>query len=209
MVSPYLFPFSVLAIMSSNDYYIEEDSVNMGGRDDEYSANYQLRESIAGTATGIFTSSNYMLGAGYQQMIREPAMLSCNISNEFIELETISPDSVASDYVTLSVTTNSEGGYQIAIAENHNLKSDVTEIGDVADGEVSPGHEEYGIRTSGTDGQMNDADTAITEVFQIVASADSWVSNSQTTVVYKASVDPLTPAGQYNHSTAFICTVKY
>jgi len=209
LVLTIVLPFSVLAIMSSNNYYIEEDSVNMGGRDDQYSANYQLRETIAGTATGIFTSSNYMLGAGYQQMIEEPQMLSFNISNEFVDLETIGPGFISSDYVVLSITTNSEKGYVIALAENHNLKSDVIEIADVTDGEVSPGHEEYGIRTSGSDGQMNDTDTAITEAFQTIASANNWVNNSQTMVTYKASVDPLTPAGQYNHFTIFICTVRY
>jgi len=202
-------PFSGLAMMSSSNYYIEEDSVNMGGRDDQYSKNYRLRETIAETATGIFTSANYTLGAGYQQTIKEPQMLSFNISDEFVDLKTISPDSVASDSIVLSITTNSEKGYVIALAENHNLKSEATEISDVVDGEVSPGHEEYGIRTSGSDGQMNDADSPITEIFQTIASADNWVNNSQTTITFKASVDPLTPAGQYNHFTTFICTVRY
>jgi len=202
-------PFSVLAAMSSSGYYIEEDSINMGGRDDQYSDNYQLRETLAETATGILTSSKYILGAGYQQMIEEPQMLSFNISNEFVDLKTIGPDSVASDSIVLRITTNSEKGYVVAVAENHNLKSDVTEISDVTDGKVSAGHEEYGIRTSGSDGQMNDADTAVTETFQTVASAGSPVNNSQTTVIYKASVDSLTPAGEYNHITTFICTVKY
>jgi hypothetical protein len=64
----FLLPLFVLAAMNSEHYQIKSDSINMGGVDIQSSSNYQLRDTLSETATGLLQSSNYNLGGGYRHM---------------------------------------------------------------------------------------------------------------------------------------------
>ncbi|MEK7189596.1 MAG: hypothetical protein AAB666_01295, partial [Patescibacteria group bacterium] len=110
---------------------------------------------------------------------------------------------------TLTVTTNSPTGYTATIAEDGNLRSGANDINDVSDSNVTAGAEEYGIRTSGTAGQMNNSDTAITIASQTVASTSTIATSEQTSIAYKAAVSASTESGTYSHTVTFTTTVNY
>ena len=60
-----LFPLVGFAMTSTN-YQITWDDINVGGTDQSSSSNYYLDDSIGGLATGDSTSSEYSLSAGYR-----------------------------------------------------------------------------------------------------------------------------------------------
>jgi hypothetical protein len=136
---------------------------------------------------------------------------SFSISANALDFGTLSPAAVSTVNYQVTTSTNGEWGYVTTIVEDGNLRKidESYEISDVADGEVSAGHEEYGIRTSGSEGQMNNQDYAITSTIQTIASYSGPISNSQTTVNHKVSIDPSTPSGKYYHIVTLICTSTF
>lgn len=55
-------------VMSSNNYRIQHDSVNIGGVDFSSSDSYKLSDTVGEMATGKSSSDSYNLYAGYRQM---------------------------------------------------------------------------------------------------------------------------------------------
>ena len=136
--------------------------------------------------------------------------LSFSISTNTLDFETLSPAAISTVNYNATTSTNGEWGYVTTIIEDGNLRIDGGhEIYDVADNEVTADHEEYGIRTSGSQGQMNSQDYAIISTTQTVASYSGSIENSQTTVNHKASIDPSTPSGRYYHIITLICTSTF
>jgi hypothetical protein len=202
----FLIPQLVLAYMSSENYTIWLDSLNYGGEETSSSANYKLRDTLGEIGTGILSSPNYRALIGFRRIEPEPT-ISFWISKNSIDFGTLSQSSVASDSVTVSTRTNADYGYATTIYEDGNLRTVAgADIDDVADGEVTAGSEEYGIRTSGAHGQMNDADTAITTTPQVVASYSSWINLSTVTITFKVSISALTAAGHYSHIVTLVTT---
>lgn len=60
-------PLVIGAVMSSSNYAIQSDSVNLGGGQSS-SANYKVEDTAGEVATGDSESTNYKIKAGYQQM---------------------------------------------------------------------------------------------------------------------------------------------
>jgi len=136
--------------------------------------------------------------------------LSFSISTNSLDFETLSPAALSTVNYNITSSTNGEWGYITTVVEDGNLRDPgVHEISDVTDGEVDAGHEEYGIRTSGSEGQMNSSDYAITLTNQTVASYSGPIENSQTTTTHKVSIDPSTPSGRYYHIITLICTSTF
>jgi len=59
---------SVFAVMSSSNYKISVDSINVGGID-QGSASYRLKDTIGEIATDESKSASYRVKAGYQQLV--------------------------------------------------------------------------------------------------------------------------------------------
>ncbi len=55
-------------VMSSDNYRIQQDSVNIGGTEDSTSNSYKLKDTAGEIATGKSSSDSYNLYAGYRQM---------------------------------------------------------------------------------------------------------------------------------------------
>lgn len=158
--------------------------------------------------SGEFTMTDW--GPESAQATTSALELSFSISNNALDFETLSPSAVSTVNYTVTTSTNADYGYSTTIQEDGNLrKTDGADINDVTDGEVSAGHEEYGIRTSGSQGQMNSQDYAITSSVQTIASYSQPITNSVTTVNHKASIDPQTPAGRYLHIVTLITTARF
>lgn len=136
--------------------------------------------------------------------------LSFSISTNALDFQTLSPAAISTVNYNVTTSTNGERGYLTTIVEDGNFRIEGGyEISDVTDGEVNAGHEEYGIRTSGAQGQMNDQDYAVTLTVQNIAAYSGPIENSQTTINHKVSIDPVTPPGQYYHIITLICTSTF
>lgn len=198
-----------LALMNSESYINWMDSLNFGGEETSTSTNYKFQDTLGEIGTGRISSTNYAGLIGFRQSESDPKM-TFTISGNSIDFGTLTTSTVSSDSITITTTTNAVDGYVTTIYETENLKTGAgSDIDDVADGTVSAGAEEYGVRTSGAAGQMNGADTAITTSPQTVALYNSWINGSAVTITFKAAISSLTAAGAYAHNVTLISTGRF
>lgn len=164
--------------------------------------------AITGTggefAMASTSGDTFVLRSGFQAA--ERGVLSFLLSSGALSIGPLSVNAVSPAGVTLTVSTDSETGYTMAITENGDLRFGSDSINDVSDGSVTAGFEEYGIRTSGDDGLLG-TDTAISGNLT-VASASGRVINRQTVVTFSASMGSNTPPGTYSHIVTFTITVN-
>ncbi len=101
-------------VMSSTNYTIQSDSVNVGGGNST-STNYGLESTVGEIATGRASSTNYELRAGYQQM--QEVFLSLSAAADVTLLPTLGglTGGVSSGTTAVVVTTDSPAGYQLMI----------------------------------------------------------------------------------------------
>lgn len=207
-------------VLSSTSYRILSSSINCGGNT-ATSNSYALQDSACETVgpgasdtNAVFTtSSSYSIGAGYQAMTDIPT-LSVTLSGASIAFGTLSTGSVttATPTIDVTVTTNAVGGYSATIIADGALKISGSNVfGDVTDGTVTAGQNEYGFRTSGADGQFNATDTCVpfstsgcSTTPKVFATNTSWVSSKTTTLSFKASPSGITPAGSYSQAITII-----
>lgn len=196
--------------MNSENFKLFADVVSVGGSE-PVSENYRVFNT-EGEASGVdptkTTSTNFQVHAGFQAMANT-IYVSTAPSASSLSLGELSVSSVSSNSETVTINTNSPTGYTTTIQEDGNLRSGADDINDVADGTVTAGTEEYGVRTSGIAGQMNSADTAITGIAQSVAASSTPVNNEVTTLAYKAGISASTAYGNYSHQVTFTTTVNY
>ena len=207
-------------VLSSDSYRILSGSINCGGNT-ATSASYALQDSACDTvgpgasdSNAVFTtSSSYVVGGGYQAMTDIPA-LSVSLSGTSIAFGTLSSSSVttATPTIDVTVTTNAGSGYSATIIADGAFKiSGGNSFGDVTDGTVTAGANEYGFRTSGSDGLFGSTDTCMpfttsscSTTPKIFATNTSWVSSSTTTLSFKASPSTTTTAGGYAQAITII-----
>ncbi|MFT7507102.1 MAG: hypothetical protein ACI92I_000240 [Acidimicrobiales bacterium] len=107
-------------VMTSSNYQIQSDSVNVGGGLSS-STNYSLESSAGEIATGQSDSTSYSLRAGYQQM-QEVYIAVSSASSSL----TLSPSiggvtgGTSNGSTTVTVTTDSISGYQLTIEAEGN-----------------------------------------------------------------------------------------
>ncbi len=202
-------PAVSLALMNSESYINWMDSLNFGGEETSTSTNYKFQDTLGEIGTGALSSTNYIGLIGFRQSDADPKMTFFFFFT-LVNFGTLSPSAVSSDSITITTTTNAIDGYITTIEETENLKTvGGVDINDVADGSVTAGSEEYGIRTSGAAGQMNGADTAITTAPQAVAANAVWINGSVVTITFKAAISTTTAAGVYNHIVTLISTGRF
>lgn len=191
------------ASMTSSNYTILNDSQNCGGGKST-STNYILFDSLCENAAGEQISASTVLDAGLQAGKDKP-FIDATLSGNALAFGTLSPSSVSTSDITLTVSTNG-GGYTADIMTDGALR---TSGGDAftdasASDTIFAGSGKYGIRTSGDDGQYNSADTGIGTTAKTFASRSSSVGGSVTTVTFKAAPSALTDAGQYSQAITII-----
>jgi hypothetical protein len=102
-------------VMSSPNYRIQSDSINVGGTHQE-SNNYTSEDTIGEIATGESTSTLYKLKAGYQQM--QESYISMSFSTPSVELlPSIGGLSggMATGTVLITVITDNPAGYSLYV----------------------------------------------------------------------------------------------
>lgn len=101
-------------VMSSTNFQLQSDSINVGGGNST-SSNYIQESTLGEIATGRLESANYSLRAGYQQM--QEVYLALNGG----ESVTMSPNipgvtgGESNGSTTVTVVTDSPAGYQLTI----------------------------------------------------------------------------------------------
>lgn len=197
------------AYMSSPNYVNWMDSLNFGGEETSTSTNYRMQDTLGEIGTGPISSTNYGALIGFRQTESEPKF-TFTISKNAIDFGPLMVGSIFSDSVDVATTTNAVDGYYTTIVEDGEFRTAVgDDINDVTDGSVTVGDEEYGIRTSGANGQMNGADTAILSTPQTVAEYGSFIDSDTTTITFKVSISTTTAAGYYEHTVTLISTGRF
>jgi hypothetical protein len=133
-----------------------------------------------------------------------PAILSLTLDANTVDLGMLNLFTVGTDSHTISVTTSATNGYTCAVTEDGNLLNGAADINDVADGAVTAGSEEFGLNCSGADCDLTE-DTPITGSSLTVASNGAAVTNSTTTMIYKAAVNSTTVNGAYSNIVTYTC----
>jgi hypothetical protein len=197
----------IFAAMSGGDYDILIDVFSTGQGSSASGGDYALESTVGESVVGRIISGTTSLGGGFWQAANIGS-LSYTLSESALTLSFgASPTGVvASDSLILTVTTDNSTGYAATISESGNLASGANDIDDVTDGEVTAGSEEYGIRTTGGDGQLA-TDTAIAGTVT-VASNSGTVTDAATTVTFRAAASSGTQAGSYSHTTTFTVAVN-
>jgi hypothetical protein len=202
-------PQVVWAGMSSTNYKIWADSLNLFGDEDSTSTNYALSDTGGELGTGEMSSANYNASIGYWGMIWDPTIIF-SIADTAIDFGTLSSQEVKTDTTTFDVATNGWQGYVVTVRGETGLKdTNGYTIAGVAAGTVTAGVEEYGISTSGRDGQINSTDEAITTTPTTVAAYNSFTDTITTTVTFKVAITDMTEAGNYSQNLAFVATGRF
>lgn len=139
----------------------------------------------------------------------DTSFISIAVSSHIINFGVLTTGSVSTDTTTATVGTNAPFGYVAQIYTDgtfRNIHNDT--INPVTDGTVTAGSEEYGIRTSGTDGQFNSTDQGISTTPVTFASSTT-ASNNATIITFKAAISGITPAGTYHQIAYLIATGRF
>lgn len=217
---------TVFAEATSTSYRVTSGTVGCGGGTST-STSYTLYDSLCevggpgpSSYSPFATSTTYVLGSGFQTMQEQPH-ISVSYSTTTITFGTLSTGAVASSAVTVTVTTNAPNGYVSSLVANNALRqtsATSNTIDNVSDGGVTAGSEEYGFRTSGTNGQYNATDTCVpytgadsdspacTTTAKTFASSSTWASADATILTFKAAISTTTAAGSDYAQTITIIT---
>jgi len=207
-------PLQKVVSMQSANYKIEKDSINFGGTDDGQSANYNLQDTMGEIGTGLSDSTNYIMKAGYRQMVEEAVdpTFTFVIDSTTCALGTLSTGSVSTCTYTITTTTNAEDGYITTITEDGNFRDGTSDINDVTDDEVTAGAEEYGASSNDADSldiitTAGNAATGIDGTNKTIAQDITGpVSADAVIVTHHASIAATTVAGSYSHIVTLIST---
>lgn len=120
-------------VMQSSNYQIQSDSINFGGGFSS-STNFQQESTFGEIATGRSTSTNFELRAGYQQM--QSVFIAISTTGAVIMDTPLGGLSAgeSTGSSTVTVTTDSSGGYQLSIRASTNpAMQSTTTVDTIAD----------------------------------------------------------------------------
>lgn len=123
-------------VMTSSNYQIQSDSLNVGGNDTSSSSNYSLKTTLGEVGTGPSNSASYSLGAGYRQM-QEVYIALSGTSDITMDppLQGVS-GGTSNGSTTVTVITDSPSGYALTITFENDpaMKKGADTIADYAPG---------------------------------------------------------------------------
>ena len=219
---------SVGATMSSTNYKINADSINIGGGQSS-SANYKMEGTIGEAATGDSASGSYGIEAGYQAMWDYPPYLSFSLDGNYVDFGVLDSYLPSFDTTGFTVSTNADNGYAVTVAGNtltHSNASDtISAMGTAALSSI--GTEQFGINlvantspSVGADPDPFDTsgeaatgyDTANYFKFvsgDTIASASSFTYPTTFTISYLGNANITTEGGWYTTVLTLIATGRY
>ena len=195
--------------MSSTSFVITSDDLTSGGGNSN-SASFVSESDVAGIATGEdAASASYKSCAGYPCTLGAEPSITFSVTPNSIALGTLTSSAVASGTTTITTTENAANGYiTTVVGDGHFRNVGGSYIGDVADGTVTIGANEYGIGLSGTDKAFSD-DESVTTTPRTVASNAGPATGSAVVVTFKAAAGSTSAAGTYSQIATFITTGSF
>lgn len=135
-----LIQVSAAQVMTSSNYKIQSDSINVGGGSST-STNYRLESTAGEISTGNSTSTNYQLRAGYQQMNEVFISMTTPVAVTMAPSLGGLTGGISTGSTSVVVVTDSPAGYQIMIRASNtpamqsgvNLIADYVPVGAVPD----------------------------------------------------------------------------
>ena len=214
----FAFAASEVFAMSSSNYQINADVIGASGALGN-STNYQLNDTLGEPVIGVGSSANYELQQGFQYMINTG--ISLIVDSDTKNLGSVNPGSSVQGQSTIGVTTDSWGGYNLLISENHSLlhTDTVTAINDYSCDISNPcvwsGYG-FGFTVySGTDVEVkwgSDPDfnyAAVPLVDTIFHSKSGYSSGDDETVVqYNVAPSSSQKSGSYSNVILFTALAK-
>ena len=214
--------FFVVSLLGMFFLSIPRLSASMtGGAFELYADTFSIADGFASSTdytlegTGAFSSATstggaYELRGGFQA--QEKGILTLSLSTTTLNLGVLSVSQVTtSSPVLVSVSTDSETGYSLSIAEDGNFRSGVHDINDVADNDVTAGNEEYGMEVTGTDraSTLPAGDQPVIGPGTTIANRTGGVTNRETTIKFLAAINSSVMGGlTYSHQVTFTLTVN-
>ncbi len=218
---------SVQGSMSSANYKIEADSVNISGNQSS-SASYKIEDTVGEVGTSDSESASYKTRAGYQAMWDYPPYLSFSLDGNYVAFGVLDPYLPSFEETKFTVATNAQNGYVVTIAGDTLTHSNGIEtieaMGATADSS-SIGTEQFGINLKDNSNPDVGAEPdggsgspygqyAIKDKFafhsgDIIASASSFTYPTIFTISYLGNVAIDTEAGWYTTVLTLIATGRY
>lgn len=103
---------------SSESYKIDADVLGVGG-DAGSSENFKLTDTIGEPIIGVGTSENFKDKAGFWYMVN--TAINLTVDSSTVNLGTVTPGTPVEGQSVLTVTTDSWGGYDLNVNEDHNM----------------------------------------------------------------------------------------
>jgi len=232
LIIPYsLFTSHLFAVDMESSRFIIESANTTSAAGNKASSNYKLSDTIGQVAAGQFSSTGYVVKAGFQY-IHSVIPFSFSISDTSIDLGTITPNTPATQNAILTVYFGSAGQYQVTVAEESTLKTPGTSsIPDTAcNGGADTCNESqaklwnsssaygFGYNMQGNDIPTDFVsssyyrpfpDLSVSESPAVVMSSLNVGKNRQGTITFKANISPIQPAGSYQTIVNFVATPTF
>jgi hypothetical protein len=196
-------------MMSSANYRIDLDSVNMGGTDNSTSTTYRMSDTVGEIATGPSESATYKLRAGYRQM--DEVFISVSMPDSVAMAPAIMAitGGTANGSGDITVKTDSPSGYQLSLKAS---AAPAMAYGGANFGDYSPenppvpdyawsldgANSEFGFTAQGSDAvqAFRSADLQCDQALGTADGSHCWKGFSGTTGIAAAlSENPNHPAG--------------
>ena len=233
LLNPLRLPVSAQT-MRSDSYEVHMGNFNMtAGK--KSSENYQVTDTVGQTASGLYKSEGYQVGAGFWYLKRK-VPFTFTISEINLNFGLLTPQVPKVLTNTLTVSAGGAGGYQVSAFENHPLMSaaenyipdTLGDNGNASEITAAPWTQNttygFGFRMSGDDipndfnnpacspncfRQFADPTASPPEEPQIVMSSVDLARHAEATASYKINISGDQPAGVYQNQIIFIAIPLY
>lgn len=216
--------------MESSRFKIESANTSMASGE-KTSTNYKLSDTLGQIAAGEFSSSGYIVKAGFQY-IKSIIPFRFTISNTNINLGTLLPNTPSTSSITLTVYFGGAGQYQVTVSEAHPLKTlsgqsipdtscdggSETCTENIAKNWTANSAYGFGYNMSGDDIPSDFSsslkfrpfpDLSASENPVVIMSSTNVGKNRQSTMTFKANISSIQPAGTYQTIINFIATPSF
>lgn len=214
--------------MNSNDFIIESASVS-DAAGNKSSAGYKLSDTIGQLAAGEFSSTGYIIKAGFQYL-RPILPFKFSISNVNVNLETLLPNMPKIATTMLTVSPGSARSYQVTVSEIGKLRmlsgnfipdtscdsgNCTTTSAAVWSSNSAYG---FGYNMKGQDISLDFINDSYFRPFSddtvggnpaIIMNSANASKTRQSTMTIKANISNLQPTGNYNTVLNFIAIPSY
>lgn len=199
-------------VMSSNNYRIQSDSINVGGAR-EGSATYRMEDTIGEIASDESSSASYKLKAGYQQM--QEVYLSISSPADV----TMSPaiggvaGGTGNGSTSWTVTTDNSAGYTLSIKAGTSpaLQSGVNSFADYTPTGANPDYN-WSIATTDSEFGFTPEGSQIVQKYKDNASACNTGTNDTVDACwynFSTSNENIVNSSTSNHPSGTATTVKF